>query len=121
MPLRLQYPPAHSLHLLFSLLLSRSLVRDIVASLEKASGVELLQPDMRKLRESIVEGNWLEAGKALLRLPIEPLTRQACWFLLMQHKFLETIVDPSFSLEAKTTCLRRKENATVILTHPGVE
>ncbi|CDI85907.1 WD-repeat protein, putative [Eimeria praecox] len=81
--------------------------RDIVAALEKASGVELLQPDMRILRESIVEGNWLEAGRALLRLPLEPLTRQGCWFLLMQHKFLETVVDPGTSLETRITCLRK--------------
>ncbi|CDJ47274.1 WD-repeat protein, putative [Eimeria brunetti] len=82
--------------------------RDIVDSLEKASGVALLQPDMRTLRESILEGNWLEAGRALLRLPLEPLTRQACWFLIMQHKFLETIVDPATSLETRITCLRKE-------------
>ncbi|CDJ30667.1 WD-repeat protein, putative [Eimeria mitis] len=81
--------------------------RDIVTSLEKASGVELLQPDMRKLRESILDGNWLEAGRALLRLPLEPLTRQGCWFLIMQHKFLEAILDPSMSLESRIACLRK--------------
>lgn len=94
-------------------------VRDIVASLEKASGVELLQPDMRKLRGSILEGNWLEAGRALLRLPLEPLTRQGCWFLLMQHKFLETIVDPGTSLDARITCLRSEENTTAVLPNSG--
>ncbi|CDJ69904.1 WD-repeat protein, putative [Eimeria necatrix] len=86
--------------------------RDIVASLEKASGVELLQPDMRMLRRSILEGNWIEAGRALLRLPLEPPTRQGCWFLLMQHKFLEMVVDPCSTLDARLKCLRKDLSAS---------
>lgn len=87
-----------------------------MASLEKASGVELLQPDMRMLRRSILEGNWIEAGRALLRLPLEPPTRQGCWFLLMQHKFLEMVVDPCSTLDARLKCLRSKVEIAVSLT-----
>lgn len=79
-----------------------------MASLEEASGVELLQPDVRKLQRSILDGNWQDAGRALLRLPLEQLTRQGCWFIIMQHKFLETIIDPTNSLETRIACLRSK-------------
>ncbi|XP_026191396.1 WD repeat-containing protein DDB_G0349043 [Cyclospora cayetanensis] len=81
--------------------------RDIVASLEKTSGVELLPLDMRNLQRHVLDGNWVDAGRSLLSLPIEQLTRQGCWFLLMQHKYLELVIDPYSSLEAKMQCLRR--------------
>lgn len=80
---------------------------NVVPFLEEASGVELLHPDVRKLQQSILEGKWKEAGRALLRLPLEQLTRQGCWFLLMQHKFLETVLDSSSSLEMRIACLRQ--------------
>lgn len=85
--------------------------REVAASLEEASGVQLLQPEVRKLQRCILDGNWQEAGRALLRLPLEVLTRQACWFLLMQQKFLETLIEPNSSLEARLSCLRNDLSA----------
>ncbi|KAL8448544.1 hypothetical protein Emed_003724 [Eimeria media] len=80
--------------------------RSVAASLEEASKVELLKPDVRMLKRSVLTAEWQEAGRALVRLPLDRLTRQACWFLLMQHKFLEVLLDPESTLERKIACLR---------------
>lgn len=81
--------------------------REVVELLERASGVQLFQPDVRMLQQSVLGGKWHEAGKALLCLSLSQVARQGCWFLLMQHKFLETIVDCGSSLETKIACLRK--------------
>ncbi|KAL8431250.1 hypothetical protein ACSSS7_005398 [Eimeria intestinalis] len=86
--------------------------RSVAASLEEASKVELLKPDVRILKQSVLAGDWQEAGRALLRLPLDRLTRQACWFLLMQHNFLEALLDPEGTLERKIACLRNDLSAS---------
>ncbi|KAL8426026.1 hypothetical protein Efla_001944 [Eimeria flavescens] len=81
--------------------------KDVALSLEEASGVTLLDPDVQKLQGSILSGKWQDACRALLRLPLDFLTRQGCLFLLMQQKFIEALMDPESSLEQKVQCLRK--------------